>query len=257
MEKEIFEKPFTKGAVPEYKCPHCSKGVLRIDGDFLCRETRASYASRDEDWWEPEYIVLQFNCTLKCSSCSDLVNAVGYGWVEEEFDVGADGEWVRDYIQYYRPNFFQPPLQLISYPVKAPQEVVAPLSMASALFFASPSSCCNAIRTSAEQILTHLSVAVKNDKGEYISFGNRIKLLGEERESEKILFNAIRWIGNHGSHPGEEVETEDALHALEIMEFLLDEVYGSRKQEIAELAAAINYKKGPVGRWFKLGLEMP
>lgn len=253
MNKEIFNQSFTKEAVPEYLCPHCCSGVLRVDGEFFSHEPKASAALHSEDWWEVDHVELFFKCTLKCSSCADLVFVVGSGSVSEVYDEAPDGEWHRDYIEYYRPSFFHPPLQLVSYPAKAPENVVSPLDVAGALFFSSPSSCCNSIRASAEEVLTHLGVEVREADDRFIPFAKRIKLLGPEQESIKHLFDAIRWLGNHGSHPGNEVEQEDALHALEIMEFLLEEVYGSRKQDIAALAAAINASKGPVGKFFKPG----
>jgi hypothetical protein len=256
VEKEILKTAFAAGEIPEYKCPHCYKGVLRLDGEFNSHETVASAAVHGEDWWEPEHIELLFNCSLKCSTCADLVFVVGNGVVEEEYEVDENGEWSRDWNSYYRPAFFHPPLQLIDYPAKAPKDVVAPLAVAGALFFSSPASCCNSIRASAEQILTHLGVQVKADD-KFISFGNRINLIPDDKESTKNLFNAIRWIGNHGSHPGNEIEAEDALHALEIMEFLLEEVFGDRKQALEALAAAINDRKGPVGRLFRFGVEGP
>nr|WP_288356202.1 DUF4145 domain-containing protein [uncultured Pseudomonas sp.] len=256
MEKEILQGAFVRDAIPEYKCPHCSKGGLRLFGDFTSHETELSASIHSEDWWDPEYIRMLFSCTLKCTSCADIVFVVGNGLVEEEYNVDHNGEWSKDWVEYYRPSFFHPGLQLISYPSKTPQEVIAPLSTASALFFSSPSACCNSIRASAEQVLTHLGIGVKSGD-DFVSFGSRINMIPKEQESTKNLFNAIRWLGNHGSHPGSEVEAEDALHAFEIMEFLLEEVYGSRKQELEALAAAINDRKGPVGRLYRFGLLKP
>jgi hypothetical protein len=254
VNKEILKRAFTESSIPDYRCPRCYSGLLRLEGKFGSHETEASAAVHHEDWWEPEHIELTFNCTLKCTTCAELVFMVGNGVVEEEYEVDENGEWSRDWTSFYQPAFFHPHLQLIDYPAKAPKEVVAPLSTASALYFSSPASCCNAIRASAEQVLTNLGVAVK-DGEKYISFGHRINLIPESQQSTKNLFNAIRWIGNHGSHPGAEIEPEDALHALEIMEFLLEEVFGERKQTMEALAAAINDKKGPVGRLYKMGLD--
>ncbi|MGN2430288.1 DUF4145 domain-containing protein [Pseudomonas syringae] len=254
MDKEILKKAFTESTVPEYKCPRCYKGYLRLEGEFNGLETEGSAAVHNEEWWEPEYIELIFNCTLKCGIRSELVFVVGNGVVEEEYEVDEHGEWSRDWTSYYRPTFFHPALHLIDYPARAPKEVVSPLSTAAAMFFSSPASSCNAIRASAEEVLTHLGIAVKTEE-KFISFGNRINLLPEEQASTKNLFNAIRWIGNHGSHPGNEIEFEDALHALEIMEYLLEEVFGDRKQALEALAAAINDRKGPVGRLFKVELS--
>ncbi|MEZ3135354.1 DUF4145 domain-containing protein [Stutzerimonas kunmingensis] len=254
MNKDVLKSAFTITSISEYQCPKCYSGTLRLFGEFHSYETESSASVHGEDWWEPEHIELIFNCTLKCIKCSELVFMVGNGVVEEDYDVDDGGEWRREWVNYYRPTYFHPPLQLIDFPPQTPSEVLAALSTASALFFSSPSSCCNSIRAAAEEVLTFLGVDVREAE-KFISFGNRINLLSEDKGAIKELFNAIRWIGNHGSHPGNQIEAVDALHALEIMEFLLEEVFGQRKQELKALAAAINDKKGPVGRLYKLGLD--
>lgn len=252
MNKELLKGAFTSKKIPEYKCPHCYAGLLRIDGDFNSKETEASRAEHKEDWWDPENIILMFSCTLKCTTCSELVFVVGNGVVEEEYVVDENGDWTREYDSFFRPAYFHPALQLIDYPSKAPHEVTSPLGTASALYFSSPASCCNSIRNAAEKILTELGVPEK-DGDKFISFGNRMQLLPEAQNPVRELFSAIRWLGNHGSHPGNEVEFDDALHAFEITEYLLEEVYGERKQALKKLADAINDRKGPVSRLQRIG----
>lgn len=254
MNKEILSGAFTSTNIFEYKCPHCYAGVLRLEGDFKSEETQASEAIRHEDWWEPEMITLVFNMTLKCTTCRELVFVVGSGVVQEIMGVDDAGEWYQDYVEYYTPAYFYPALQLIDYPARTPLGVTTSLKMASSLFFTSPAACCNNVRISAEQVLDSLGVPQKeNDK--YISFGNRIKALPEEQKAIKELFSALRWLGNHGSHPGEEIEPDDALHALELTEYLLEEVYGDRKENLRKLAEAINNRKGPLGRLHKIILS--
>ncbi|WKL53113.1 DUF4145 domain-containing protein [Pseudomonas kielensis] len=254
MNKEILSGAFVKEKIFEYRCPHCHSGLLRLDGDFRSEETQASQTEHQEDGWEPEMIRLMFNLTLKCTTCQELVFVVGNGFVEEEVGVDDTGEWYRDYVEYFTPTFFHPALQLIDYPARAPSEVTSPLNVAGALFFSSPASCCNNVRIAAEQILSQLGIPEK-DGDSFISFGNRIKQLPEDQKSIKELFSALRWLGNHGSHPGNEIEVDDALHALEITEFLLEEVYGERREALAKLAEAINDRKGPLGRLHKVILK--
>lgn len=255
MNKGLLKGGFTQSEIFLYKCPHCYNGVLRLSGDFNSQETESSKVQHVEEWWDPEYVTLVFSCSLMCTTCKELVFMVGNGVVDIDHDIDDQGNWVSNWTSYYSPTFFHPPLQLIDYAASAPQEVIAPLSVASALYFTSPASCCNSVRVAAELILTKLGIPEKNDE-KPISFGHRINLLPEDQKSTKELFNAIRWIGNHGSHPGSEIEFEDALHALEIMEFLLEEIYGDRRKELKDLAAAINDRKGPVGRLHKLGLGL-
>lgn len=253
MNKGVLKGGFTKSSIFEYKCPSCHGGVLRLSGEFDSQETEASKIQHGEEWWDPDHIVLVFSCALKCVTCKELVFMVGNGVVNIDHDIDEHGNWVSDWTSYYSPSFFHPPLQLIDYAASTPSEVISPLSVASSLYFTSPASCCNSVRVAAELVLNKLEIPEKEGE-KTLSFGHRINLLSEEQQTIKELFNAIRWLGNHGSHPGNEIEFDDALHALEIMEFLLEEVYGDRRKELKELAAAINNRKGPVGRLHKLGL---
>lgn len=254
MDNKTLTSVFTKESIHRYTCPYCYSGELRLEGDFNSQETVASKAEHGEDYWEPEFIQLIFSCTLKCSSCGEFVFVVGDGSVEEEYFERPDGGWDRGYVEFYRPSYFHPALQLIDFPAASPVNVIATLKTAFAYYFSSPSTCCNSIRAAAEEILTTLGVPAQPESGEgYLSFGRRIQMLGDDDQSVRALFDAIRWLGNYGSHPGTQVKFEDALNAFEIMELLLEEVYSDRKRKIQELAAAINSRKGPISRLPRTG----
>ena|SRR5690554_3004648 len=254
MDKDGLISAFSAGSMPSYPCPHCEFGKLKLVGDFESRETLASQALHVEDWWDPDYIVLYFRCTMQCGACGDYVDLVGTGGVEREQYIDEDGHWISSWVNYYKPTYFHPPLKLITVPSNSPFTVKSLLDNAFALFFVNPSSCCNCIRMAGEQILTELGVeAPSADK--WLSFSDRIKALQGDHEAVKRLFDAIRWLGNHGSHPGDVVTHEDAYDALKIMEYLLAELYCDRKPKIEKLVAAINERKGPLGR-ARRGLDL-
>lgn len=247
MDKDLLQGAFERGEIPEYKCPHCLKGVLRKEGELRVVETEASAARHKEEWWDPEMIEGIFSLTLQCSKCRELVFAVGSSFVDQSVDLDDMGELSMEYFEFLKPAYFQPPLILIDYPAKTPKEVCVALNMASSLYFSSPSSCCNQIRIAAESILTYLGIPEKDGES-FISFGKRIQNLPEDQKSVRALFSAIRWLGNHGSHPSGEIQPGTALHALEMTEFLLEEIFGERRAALEKLAEAINESKGPVGR---------
>ncbi|MNH41057.1 hypothetical protein D3C79_1024810 [compost metagenome] len=78
-----------------------------------------------------------------------------------------------------------------------------------------------------------------------------MKLLTDDQKNVKELFHALKVLGNHGSHPGTEMVHDDAIHALEITEFILEEVYGTRRAEVQKLARVINARQSPLGRLYK------
>lgn len=247
MDKELLQGAFKRGEIPEYKCPHCHKGVLREEGELRAVETEASKGKRREAWWEPEMIEGVFSLTLQCSKCSELVLALGSTFVDQSVDLDDEGELSMVYFEFLKPAYFQPSLRLIDYPAKTPKEVVASLNVAGSLYFSSSPSCCNQIRIAAENILTYLGIPEKDGES-FIPFGKRIQQLPDDQKSVKALFSAIRWLGNHSSHPSAEIQPGTALHALEMTEFLLEEIFGERRAALEKLADAINESKGPVGR---------
>ena len=174
--------------------------------------------------------------------------------MEQDHDVDERGAWTSEYINYYTPKFFYPPIQIVKCPEKTPYLVREQVIAASSLYFAHPDSCCNSIRAAAEEVLTDLGIPALDDKGAYVRFVSRINQLPQEKESVKALFNAIRWLGNHGSHPGEGLRPSHALDAFDILELLLEELYSDNRLKIQELAKRINEVKGPVGRHSRLTL---
>ncbi|WP_150304721.1 DUF4145 domain-containing protein, partial [Pseudomonas saliphila] len=209
MNKNNLISVFTNASVNKYSCPYCGNGELRLDGSINSRETIASQAEHDEEYWDLTFVRLVFSCSLKCSSCDELVFVVGDGWVEEEYYERPDGEVDRNYLEYYRPSYFHPALQLLDFPDACPEEVIAPLRTAFALYFSSPAVCCNSIRAAAEEILSALQVPLRRQSGNgYVPFAKRIEMLAEDKQSVRMLFDAVRWLGNHGSHSGAQVQSE-------------------------------------------------
>jgi|SRR5690554_6223461 len=254
MDKDDLVRAFSQSSMPSYTCPHCESGKLTLVGNFETRETLASQALHQEDWWDPDYVVLYFQCSMQCGACRDYVTLVGAGGVEREQYIDENGNWDSSWVSYYKPSFFQPALKLITIPESSPYAVKSLLDNAFALFFFNPGSCCNCIRMAGEQILTELGVEASSAE-KRLNFSDRIKALQGDHEAVKRLFDAIRWLGNHGSHPGDVVTHEDAYDALKIMEYLLAELYCDRKPKIEKLVAAINERKGPLGR-ARRGLDL-
>ena len=243
MKAEVFAKEFTKNAVPSYPCPSCRQSHLSVK-EFRSETNGATKRNSGCDAWEPEYDEYVFSLTLECGRCLETVFVSGDGYVEQEIDVDEHDNWSRRWVVQYRPKYFVPSLKFIEFPAATPKEVKENIDAAAALFHAHPTASCNTLRIAAEDVLTSLGVPEPN-AGEFVSFGNRIKLLPEESTERKLL-NAIRWLGNDGSHSKSLITHADAQDAFEVMNLLVEEVYSDRKRKIQELAEVINQHKGPV-----------
>ncbi|WP_175526594.1 DUF4145 domain-containing protein [Geopseudomonas sagittaria] len=244
MNNQNFTTVFSTENLPEYTCPSCNKESLKKD-DLLVKATADSERMRGQDWWEPEHEEYVFRLALICQNCNDLVFLHGDGFLEEEYEIDENDGWSRRWVTYLRPKNFFPGLKFIACPLATPKEVQAHLESASALYYAHPAACCNSLRMAAEEILTSLGVP-EPQPGAFMSFGNRIKQL-QETSNEYNLLDALRWLGNEGSHSGSSITHKDAEHAFQVMCLLVEECYSDRKKKIHELAAAIRAHKGPIG----------
>ena len=78
-----------------------------------------------------------------------------------------------------------------------------------------------------------------------LSLHDRISLLPKKYDNLKILFLAVKWLGNKGSHSDSSLKKDDVLDAYEIMQILLYEVYDTNKVRVNKIARQINKRKGP------------
>lgn len=247
LKRSQLEYAFAASNVPPYPCPHCEAGILQVEGKLDSHVTEAS--KKDQDYgFDPDFVVLSFRGKLVCTTCSDIVSVVGTGGVEIEHEVDENGDWSSEWVEYFNPRFFHPPLKLVNCPEKTPYSVKEKVWAACEAYFCQPDSCCNSLRAAAEEVLTDLKIDVKKAGGGYLSFSSRINQLPPEREAVKALFDAIRWLGNHGSHSDSSLSRSDALDAFDVMNLLLEELYSETRLKARELAKRINDAKGPVGR---------
>ncbi|TWX93083.1 DUF4145 domain-containing protein [Pseudomonas aeruginosa] len=243
MKDVFFETAFTQDAVPSYRCPVCMEGDL-IKEEFVSESTAVTKKNSENDWWEPDYDEYVFRLTLKCPRCNELVFVHGDGYVDQEITMESEDEWTRAWVCYYRPKNFFPPLKFIKCPVATPRTVQESLGSAAALYYSHPSAACNYLRMAAEDILTSLGVPSSTPE-EYVSLAQRIKKL-DNKSAEYLLLDAVRWLGNVGSHSGSTIKHEDAKDAFSLIDLLIEEIYSDRKKKIHELAEAIRTNKGPV-----------
>lgn len=56
--------------------------------------------------------------------------------------------------------------------------------------------------------------------------------------AHKAIFNALRKVGNLGSH-GDDVERNELLDCFQLFEYVLDEYFGDRKNKAVAMAEAL------------------
>lgn len=255
MDRKLYKGSFTLENFPDYICPKCNKGLLRIEkNSFNSLEPLDSRIGQEDARSEPDWIYYIFNCMFKCTNdrCADIVMCTGSGGVDFDIEVDLYGHQSQEWHSFYRPLFFYPNLKLIDIPESTPDKVKKILNESFEVFFSSPASSANIVRKSIEEILNDLNICMptlkSNGDKKFISLDTRISKLTENFESLKNRFFAIKWLGNAGSHSGDRITVDDAMDAYELVEDLLLKIYGLKEDKLGILADKIVTFQGPEKR---------
>jgi hypothetical protein len=244
INKNWFE--FKRENIPDWQCPTCGGASLNLDPeDLRVYESGETARSQEEDGFDADNADYRFAATLHCknNACREVITLVGSGKVEVDHIPGEKG-WDTVYHQWLKPHFFQPSLIPISIPSNTPIDLKNSLIAAFAIIFANHAAAINQIRVAAEILLDEIGVASVRGGGGFLSLGDRISNhLHGDAESYKDKLDAIRWLGNDGSHGNGSISIIDLLNGLEIFESLLSEIYPEPKTDINDLARKVIEKK--------------
>ena len=250
MDRTALKLPFTIDRTPEWICPTCSKGVLRVERDSLKKQERRASRDHSHEAWEPEWIEYVYSCLLTCSNdaCREVVSSAGTGRVVYNEYEDEHGEWAQAIEDLFKPKFFEPHLVLLTIPPKCPETIVKPLHDSFALYFSATGAALNSVRTAIEELLTELKVprfnVVKRQR-RFINLHQRIALLPQKYQGLQDILTAIKWLGNAGSHANKPPSADDVLNAYELLEHVLAEVYAPKAKHLEAIAKKVNKKKGP------------
>jgi hypothetical protein len=129
-----------------------------------------------------------------------------------------------------------PPLATV--PSGTPDELVKEFETAFSLFWIDLGSCANRLRIIVEKILDHQQVPAGN-------LSNRITAFKAAEPEHADTFDALRFVGNIGSHEGA-VSRKAILDSFELMQDALAELFGQRKEKLAEMRRDMIANKGRI-----------
>ncbi|HHQ4540394.1 TPA: DUF4145 domain-containing protein [Aeromonas veronii] len=249
IDRSLYKYNFTETHTPDWMCPTCRKGILRIvKHSFNKVHTRESRQALSHPNWEPCFTTYIYSCLLQCNNdkCQDIVASTGGGSADIEEDYYQGQSQIRC-VDHFRPTFFEPPLAIIDIPDNCPAEVTAPLQESFRLFFCSPAAAGNNVRMAMESLLTQLDVPIQvtTPKFRRLKLYDRIQLLPDEHSEFKTLFNAIRLFGNDGSHPNSKITTDDLMKAYELIDHVLQLLYKPATKLPTEIIEELTTKFNP------------
>ena len=253
IDRRFWEAPLT--AETRWLCPRCKIGHVRLTRETLkfAETTGSRLAHADEDW-EPEWITYRFVALMTCDKpdCKDPVVVHGMG------TVGPDdgGGWEQHFSDMFYPKLVFPSPDLFEIPSRCPKAVAERIRKAFVLSWGEYDACGNQIRIALELVLNEQHVprfTVAKGKRSLLTLHSRIDkfaALGARKNKHlSDLMKAVKWLGNIGSHAfAESIENltaSDVFDALDLLQYIVDELYGSGMSRLTALARRINRQKGP------------
>jgi Domain of unknown function (DUF4145) len=193
---------------PRAGCPVCGDGYL-IPETFETLESPESMRLHDDESWEPDWIRGTFHGSLKCviPSC---------------------GEWA----ELFRLRIALPAFPILTPPSETAEQVKEAIHGASEVLWVDPSAAANRLRFAIETALTAIGMrryTRKNGKLIRISTHQRITEFKKRDLEAGEALEAVKWIGNSGSH-GDSLTASDVLDGAEFLEYRFRLIYNKNDQ---------------------------
>lgn len=245
VDRSLYAKGFYR--LPDWQCPTCGKGHLRVGKDkFLKEETGPSRSNHDENGWDPEWIENRFAGLLRCDfgNCGEIVAIAGTAHIVETYGYDEEDQQTQEYLDYYTPLSLTPAPLPIRPPFDTPELVEGSLREAAGLLWQSAEGAANQIRQAVEHLMDAQGMAQALPP-KFISLDKRIAEFHAKDAKNAELLLAVKWLGNSGSHAGG-LTRNDVLDAFDLVELVLVNLYDSTTAKLIAKAQAINLQKGPV-----------
>lgn len=232
--------------LPRYDCPTCNKGTLRQHGDIVAEETEYSKAEYAKDEWEPEWMTHRFVMLLKCDEpgCGEIVTVAGDRKVEVYEDYEENRQEV---VEKYYPQNMHPAPYVFRIPPRLKTEPMQQLVKAFELMWADAGASANRIRIFVERLMDQYKVPTtgidKKGNPYELKLFQRINEMEKMHPGHKDAFDALRWVGNYGSHSGD-AKRETLLNCFEVLEGLLADLVEGRKDRLQNWQQQMIANKG-------------
>ena len=253
MNKDIWTDCIRDDHVPAWPCPSCERPGLRIlkrdSRTFLLEDDSGDFRTyHDKGVRRPYGNHGVFVAILRCSNpeCQECV-AVSGPRVSDHYKPTRDEDGVEQ--KMFIPQMFSPALPIIRIPKRCPKSVRAEIHRSFRVFWTDPRSTANHLRCAIELLLSHFKSPRSrinwNGKRIRISLVERIKNLPQQHGELREQLDAIRWLGNSGSHGGADFSHEDALLGFEILERILEQRFHEEDRRYRNVVRGIVRRKGP------------
>jgi len=237
------------GALPHWRCPTCNKGhLLPMNAKVWFEETGPSIEEHSHEAWDPDWIINRFAGFLQCNmpSCKEVASISGNS-PNNYFENYDEDEHIQELKNIFVVKSIYPSPIPIQMPQKTPEPIVEAVMSASGLIWSSSEAAGNQIRQTVELMLDEFGIPSKSGNGKRITLHSRIEEFAKIDPENGDILLATKWLGNSGSHAGG-ITRDDVLDAFDMVEYVLESRFGTTKKDLMAKVAAVNAKKGPVGK---------
>ncbi len=249
MDRKLWKKSYT--SFPRFPCPRCSKGHFKLRANSVVQlQPQHVTNALDESELYDEASYGRFSCFLECdfTFCQEIVAVAGdysehyHHHFDEDIN---DSVTITD--RNFSPFIMRPAPVMISTPEKLNDDSKKHLVKAYELFWADWASCANRLRIVTEYLLDQLAIPRTGVKGKRknarLDLSDRIDLLKVAQPGHDQLLNALRVVGNLGSHDGI-VDFDALLDCFEFLEEAMSELIDQRRAKMDARAAALVQNRG-------------
>ncbi|MDW9709521.1 DUF4145 domain-containing protein [Sinorhizobium meliloti] len=245
MNRDLWEVGFK--TLPKWTCPHCQKGSLLTMHNFpRCEETEYSKDEQNKPDSEPDWTVERFVALMKCevSTCGEIVVVGGdrQAWMLEDYE-----HRTQSWESILVCGFIRPAPHIIPVSGKLPHECAKQLKKAFELYWVDKAAAANRLRIFVERLMDHFKVPLKGKgkktKIHTLDLSERIDEFDTMKPGHKDALDALRHVGNYGSHEGQ-ADTQALLDCFELLEDALAELIDEKKAMLAAKAQKLIQNKG-------------
>lgn len=227
---------------PHVACPACLAGHLALEViEPVASERSLRVFNR---WGNPVDLSGTFHGVLRCAipTCRETVAIVGDYCVDP--DVEEDGRTSEH--DFFRLRYATPALKILLPPAGAPEPVIKAIDSAAAVVWADANAAANRLRVAIDELLTAYGMPrFRNSGGKRrrIATDLRIKEFQRYEGGVADTLEAVKWIGNQGSHESA-LSATDVLDGADLLSFALKQLYDRSEEEIERRVRAVNKRRG-------------
>ncbi|GAA1808120.1 MAG: DUF4145 domain-containing protein [Actinobacteria bacterium] len=232
---------------PNPTCPKCLHGHLVGKEGLTKIESGQSERWRGDENWDPDWIYGALAGVLRCnnSECGETV-AVAGSW-----RVGDARSPYEQYDEQLFVKYFDPPLHMMNVPDGTPESTKGAIEDASRLLLINPSASANRLRQGIESLMDAKKVkktrysTPKNGKRKRVrlTLHGRIDSYRAQEPEIADLLEAVKWIGNDGSHESD-LKADEVLIGARILEVALRRLFETHGAALDRQVREIIKRKG-------------